>query len=158
MRLRIDLSERRHDLRHDVPVPFASDRFTGYAPERTSEAEPGTDLGAVVKARAVQCALSRVCGMCGMSMSWGNTFVASTEEADDNTFHFPPMHPDCAEFALETYPRLGVPVLGQDRVLAEWAVVVTGGFEIERPVSRHGDTRIKFHANAVTERREVVTG
>lgn len=142
----MDLSERRHDLRYDVPVPFASD--------------PGgpADLGSVVRARAIQCALSRVCGLCGLSMSGGTTFVGSPRDAEDNAFRFPPLHPACAEYALETYPRLGVPVLGQPHLLAEWAVVVTGGFELERPARRGPDMSVVFHPNSVSERRTVTVG
>ncbi len=156
----VDLSERRNDLRHAVPVPFASDPFAGYGVDHRAEPTGPADLGAVVKARAIQCALSRVCGLCGMSLSTGpstgTTFVGSATEAEANTFAFPPMHPDCAEFALATYPSLGVPVLGQQLVRDEWAVVVTGGFELERPTERGAP--VVFHPNSVTARRTVTTG
>jgi hypothetical protein len=88
--------------------------------------------------------------------STGTTFVGSASEAEANTFAFPPMHPDCADFALETYPALGVPVLGQQLVRADWTVVVTGGFELERPTERGAP--VVFHPNAVTEERTVTTG
>jgi hypothetical protein len=151
-----DLSERRHDLRHGLPVPFASDPHAGYGVDHRVTPGGPTDLGAVVKARAIQCALSRVCGLCGLSMSGGTTFVGSTEEAQANAFAFPPMHPRCADLALETYPALAVPVLGQGRVLAEWAVVVTGGFELERPAERGAP--VLFRPNSITERRSVSPG
>ena len=86
----IDLSERRHDLRHDVPVPFASDPFAGYGTDPRLRPTGPADLGGVVKARAIQCALSRVCGLCGLSLATGpaaaTTFVGSVAEADANTF------------------------------------------------------------------------
>jgi hypothetical protein len=152
-----DLSERRHDVRHRVPVPFASDPFAGYGVDHRQQPSGPADLGGIVKARAIQCALSRVCGLCGMSLATGpsasTTFVGSAAEAAGNTFAFPPMHPDCADFALETYPPLGVPVLGQPLVLDEWALVVTGGFELERPAERGAP--VFFHPNSVTERRAV---
>ena len=157
---RVDLSERRHDLRHDVPVPFASDPFTGYGTDHRQQPTGPTDLGAVVKARAIQCALSRVCGLCGLSLAAGpsaaTTFVGSVAEAETNTFAFPPLHPACADYALATYPPLHVPVLGQALVLAEWAVVVTGGFELERPSERGAP--VLFHPNAVTSRETVSPG
>ena len=78
---RVDLSERRHDLRHDVPVPFASDPSAGYGADHRERPTGPTDLGAVVKARAIQCALSRVCGLCGLSLATGpaaaTTFVVA---------------------------------------------------------------------------------
>jgi hypothetical protein len=159
-RLRVDLSERRHDLRHDVPVPFASDPFAGFGSDHRLPATGPVDLGGVVKARAIQCALSRVCGLCGLSLATGpaaaTTFLGSVAEADANTFVFPPVHMDCAELALDTYPALGVPVLGQRLVLAEWAVVVTGGFELERPAERGAP--VLFHPNSVSSRATVTPG
>jgi hypothetical protein len=155
----MDLSERRHDLRHDVPVPFASDPLAGYGVDHRQEPSGPADLGSVVKARAIQCALSRVCSLCGMSLATGpsasTTFVGSAAEAEANTFAFPPMHPDCADFALATYPTLGVPVLGQPLVRSEWAVVVTGGFELERPTERGAP--VLFHPNAVSTTRTLTT-
>ena len=152
----VDLSERRHDLRHAVPVPFASDSFAGYGVDHRQEPGGPADLGAVVKARAIQCALSRVCSLCGLSLSGPTTFVGSVDEAEANTFGFPPMHADCADFSLATFPPLGVPVLGQQLVQQEWAVVVTGGFELERPSERGAP--VLFHPNAVTSTDTVTPG
>jgi hypothetical protein len=156
----VDLSERRHDLRHGVPVPFASDEHSGYSVDRADDTNGSVgpaDLGGVVNARAIQCALSRICGLCGLSMSGVTTFVGSPEEAEQNTFVFPPMHAGCASYALETYPALGVPVLGQPLVTREWVVVETGGFELERPTQRGPDMHVLFHPNSVSDRREVTT-
>ncbi len=151
----VDLSERRHDLRHDVPVPFASDRHAGYGVDHRQEPTGPADLGAVVKARAIQCALSRVCSLCGLSMSGPTTFVGSPQEGEANTFGFPPMHVDCAEFALATYPQLRVPVLGQELVHDDWTVVTTGGFDLERPTERGAP--VLFHPNSVTATETVTT-
>ena len=140
MPLPADLADRPVDPRRGVPVPFVSD------------AEDGTvEIGRVVKKRAIRCALSRICGLCGISLEWGVTFVGSAEEAGANAFHYPPLHRGCAEAALRLYPALGEPVLGQLARVDTWALVVTGGFELERPASRHGDQRVAFHANAVSE-------
>ena len=133
------LAGRPRDSTYDVPVPFAC----------------GEELGPPVKRLVLQCALSRVCGMCGESLSWGVTFVGSPEEAEANAFHFPPLHETCADAALQVYPPLGVPVLGQPVPLDTWALVVTGGFELVRPASRGGDMRVHFTANAVSDRRIV---
>jgi hypothetical protein len=138
------LAERPRAGRYDVPAPFAC------------QADDGTvELGAVVKARVVQCALSRICGLCGLSLSYGVTFLGSPAEAEAGLFHFPPLHRECAEAALELYPPLAVPVLGQQLVLHEWAMVVTGGFELIRPASREGDMRMAFRPNSATEDRRI---
>jgi hypothetical protein len=157
----VDLSERRHDLRHGVPVPFASDEHSGYnvdLADGTAVPAGAGDLGVVVNARAIQCALSRICGLCGLSMSGVTTFVGSPGDAERNTFVFPPMHADCASYALETYPPLGVPVLGQPLVTRDWVVVETGGFELERPAQRGPDMHVLFHPNSVSDRRDVTAG
>lgn len=136
------LAERPRDTTYGVPVPFAC----------------GADgIDVPLKRLVLQCALSRICGLCGRSLSWGVTFVGSPGEADANAFHFPPLHQACAAAALEVYPRLGVPVLGQADPLDEWALVVTGGFELVRPASRQGDMRVSFAANSISERRTVTT-
>ncbi|MGZ4427420.1 MAG: hypothetical protein ACXVXB_08055 [Nocardioidaceae bacterium] len=137
-----DLSERTRDRTYDVPVPFACERDDG---------EP--DLATVVKRRAIQCALSRICGLCGAPLTYGVTLVGSPAEATANAFRFPPLHRECASAALDLYPPLGVPVLGQPAVTHEWALVVTGGFELVRPARRSADMRVEFHPNAVTETR-----
>ena len=41
-------------------------------------------------------------------------------------------------------------------VLAEWAVVVTGGFELERPSERGAP--VLFHPNSVSSRETVTAG
>ena len=48
-----------------------------------------------------QCALSRICGVCGESLARPVAFLGSVEEADRNAFHFPPSHVECAETALD---------------------------------------------------------
>ena len=136
------LADRPRDATYDVPVPFAC----------------GEALGPPQKRLVLQCALSRICGLCGRSLSWGVTFVGSLEEATANAFHFPPLHEACAETALELYPRLGVAVLGHGVRVDEWALVVTGGFELVRPTSRDGDMRVHFSANSVSGRRTVTSG
>ena len=86
------------------------------------------------------------------------TFVGSPEEADANAFHFPPLHPACAEAALAVYPRSASRCSGRRPVRTEWALVVTGGFELVRPASRAGRHAGGLHANSVTERRTVSAG
>ena len=62
------------------------------------------DLG-LDKRKVTQCALSRICGVCGESLARPVAFLGSVEEADRNAFHFPPSHIECAETALEVCGR-----------------------------------------------------
>ena len=51
------------------------------------------DLGLVQAKRLTQCALSRICGVCGESLARPVAFLGSETEAERNEFHFPPTHP-----------------------------------------------------------------
>ncbi len=69
-----------------------------------------------------QCALSRVCGGCAMSLGRPIAFLGTPDEAGRNAFHLPPMHVDCAE-ELRTAE-------GAD---PDWRLVTTAAFEFVRP-------------------------
>jgi hypothetical protein len=137
-----DLADRPRSQEGGVPVPFAC-----------ADEDGGFDVRAVRKRRAIQCALSRICGLCGLSLGWPVAFLGSEEEADANALHFPPLHEACAEAALRVYAPLGRGVLGIDDPPESWVLLTTGGFELERPADRHGDQRVVFHPNSVAERR-----
>jgi hypothetical protein len=137
-----DLADRPRTELGDVPVPFVC------------EAEDGTlDLATVHKRRVIRCALSRICGLCGISLGWPIAFLGSSAEVAANTLRFPPLHQECGEAALTVYAPLGAGVLGIDTAPAEWEMVTTGGFELERPAGRDGDQRVAFRLHAVLGRR-----
>jgi hypothetical protein len=94
------------------------------------------DATGVVKKRAIQCALSRICGSCGQPLTWPVTFVGSAEEAADLMFAFPPLHPSCAVDLLRD--------AADERVM-----VRTGGFDLVRP-TRRGEP-VLFRPNSVIE-------
>jgi hypothetical protein len=132
-----DLADRPRAQERGVPVPFAC------------EGEDGRfDIRSVSKRRAIRCALSRICGLCGISLGWPVAFIGSEAEADGNALHFPPLHEACAEAARRLYPELGEGVLGIPGPPGSWVLVTTGGFEIERPADRRGDQRVVFHPNS----------
>ena len=120
-----------------VPVPFAA----------------GTEAGASVrdldKRRVTQCALSRVCGVCGASLGRPLAFIGSRSELDRMAFHFPASHLACAESLLEAYADLVDPVLGQDTAPADWVLVTTASFEFVRPTRDVGDRRPVFEPHGV---------
>ncbi len=139
------LADRPVDPAYGVPVPFACERDDG-----------PYGLGALNRKRVVQCALSRICGMCGASLENPVVFVGTAEDADRRAFRFPPLHRRCAQAALDLYPGLPGPVLDYPDPGGAWALVVTGGFELERP-ARRGE-RMTFRPNAVTEDRRLPPG
>ena len=93
--------------------------------------------------RVPQCALSRICGMCGETLGRPIAFVGTQLEVDRNAFHFPPLHTDCAELALQWYADLPPNALGigarellgeaMGEAHEEWFIVHTSGFEYLRP-------------------------
>lgn len=136
------------------------------APRRFDELPRDPELGvpvpfACVSAREVdprrvpQCALSRVCGVCGAGLGRPIAFVGSPDEAARNAFHFPPAHVACAEALLAAYDGVAVAVLGQPEPLASWVLVSTAGFEYVRPGRGEADTRPTFQPNSLLEERRV---
>ncbi|HEY6932491.1 MAG TPA: hypothetical protein VI452_03760 [Marmoricola sp.] len=109
------------------------------------------DLG-LDRRRVTQCALSRICGVCGESLARPVAFLGSTAEVARNAFHFPPTHESCAELAVARWGGARA-VLGHDDVPGEWRLVTTSGFEYVRPGAEWTDRRAVFAPNSVIEER-----
>ena len=118
-----------------LPVPFGCG--TG---------EPGSPPSAreLDNRRVTQCALSRICGVCGSGLGRPIAFLGSKAEADRNAFHFPPSHLECAERLLSVYAVVTLPVLGQPSAVDEWVLVSTAAFEFVRPSKEDADRRPTF--------------
>jgi hypothetical protein len=112
------------------------------------------DLG-LDKAKVTQCALSRICGVCGESLDRPVAFLGTEEEDGRNEFHFPPTHVACAEHALSTWSGDWPAALGQSRHPSAWTLVTTSGFEFIRMGRDAVDKRPVFSPNSVLERRPV---
>ena len=125
-----------------LPVPFAC-----------GTPVPGSSVGPTARdlqrSRVIQCALSRVCGVCGASLGRPLTLLGTREEVDRNAFHFPPSHLECATRLVETYLGATSPVLGQPEPVTEWHLLTTGGFEFVRPNRDDVDQRPRFEPNSV---------
>ncbi len=130
------------------PPAGGLDRFLGEIPFASMG-----DLG-LDRRKVTQCALSRICGVCGETLGRPVAFLGSAQEADANAFHFPPTHVRCAELALETWG--GHPAaLGQPAAPETWVVVTTSGFEYVRPTSEWPDRRAVFSPNSILDERRV---
>ncbi len=119
-----------------LPVPFACEDDGG-----------ALNHSAVVKRRAIRCALSRICGICGETLTRPITFFGATAEWEAGLFTFPPTHQSCAQAALEIFVPLGGRHLGQAQPPLQWVLVATGGFDLIRP-TRHGGV-VQFRPNSV---------
>ena len=115
------------------------------------------DLG-LDRRKVAQCALSRICGVCGNSLERPVAFLGSAEEADANAFHFPPTHVACAETALELWGETATASLGYPSAPASWAVVTTAGFEYIRPTGESDDRRPVFAPNSVIDDTRLPAG
>lgn len=126
------------DLATALPLPFVCQDEEGR----------GT-LRELVTARVTQCALSRICALCGTSLDAPPlVFLGTRREEGRNEFAVPPMHAGCAEHAFRVYPAAGAPVLGHEAG-EEWVVIRTGGFDLERPHHRGAGSRPHFVPNAI---------
>lgn len=138
-------SELPRDPELGLPVPFACGTG-GYGAARDGAAPSVRSLDG---RRVTQCALSRVCGVCGAGLGRPIAFLGSRLEADRNAFHFPPAHVGCAEALLASYAGITLPVLGQTEQVREWVVVTTAGFEFVRPATEDLDRRPTFQPNSI---------
>lgn len=110
------------------------------------------EVGDLQRERVVQCALSRVCAVCAMSLDRPLHLVGSAAEADDNAFRLPPVHAACVAVVLDLLgDPLRTPALGHAGE-GPWTVVVTGGFDLVRPTTRTG--LHLFRPNAVVARHD----
>ena len=129
-----------------VPVPFAAGTDVGYGDRPAGARLSVRDLDV---RRVTQCALSRICGVCGAGLGRPLAFVGSQHDADRLAFRFPACHLDCAEALLTSYAGVGEPVLGQDVAPVEWVLVTTASFEFVRPTRQDADRRAVFQPNGV---------
>jgi hypothetical protein len=133
-------AELPKDAELRVPVPFACG--TPAYPGRPDSSGPSART--LDGQRVTQCALSRVCGVCGAGLGRPLAFLGSQEEADRNAFHFPACHLECALGLREALGGLRTPVLGQPELVAAWALVTAPAFEFVRPGSADVDPRPTF--------------
>lgn len=126
-----------------VLVPFACGTDDGYGGS-------GPSVRRLDRRRVTQCALSRICGVCGSGLGRPIAFLGSQLEVDRNGFHFPPAHDDCVRALLDSLADVSVPVLDQDEVV-DWVVVSVAGFEYVRPGRDDLDKRARFEPNSFVE-------
>ncbi|WP_435745520.1 hypothetical protein [Nocardioides sp. SYSU DS0663] len=141
-----EFSELPRDPELGVPVPFAAGTDVGYG-----DRPAGTPVSArsLDKRRVTQCALSRVCGICGAGLGRPLAFVGTRTEVGRNAFHLPPAHVACADALLAAYRGVAEPVLGLDAAPAEWVLSTTASFEFVRPGRDDLDKRPTFQPSAV---------
>ena len=129
-----------------TPVPFACG---------TGDPSEPVSVRTLDHRRVTQCALSRICGVCGSGLGRPIAFLGSPEEEARNAFHFPPAHLECAEQLLAVYAEVRGSVLGQTEPFDEWVIVTTGGFEYVRPRREDVDRRATFEPNSILEERRL---
>lgn len=141
-----DFTELPTDPELGVPVPFAAGTDVGYGDRPAGSPLSARDLD---KRRVTQCALSRICGVCGAGLGRPLAFLGSRRELDRMAFHFPASHLECAEALLAAYTAVTEPLLGQDTGPSDWVVVTTASFEFVRPGKEDLDRRPVFQPNGL---------
>ena len=129
-----------------VPVPFACGTDVGYGDRPAGAALSARELD---KRRVTQCALSRICGVCGRGLGRPLAFLGSRDELDRMAFHFPASHLECAQALLASYADVAEQVLGVDSVPADWVLVTTARFEFVRATREDVDRRPIFQPNGL---------
>lgn len=132
------------DAELGVPVPFAcgtDDEYDGSGAPSARTLE---------KRRVTQCALSRICGVCGAGLGRPIAFLGSSIEVGRNAFHFPSSHVECAQALATAYAGVDEPVLGQDEVVP-WVLVTTASFEFVRANREDLDRRPTFQPHALLD-------
>jgi hypothetical protein len=148
-------SDLPRDPELGLPVPFACGTPAYRARHGGSQRDGSPPSARSLDGRRVtQCALSRVCGVCGAGLGRPIAFLGSRAETDRNAFHFPPAHVECARALVAAYDGITLPVLGQHDRVTEWVLMTTAAFEFVRPASEDLDRRPTFQPVApVVEQR-----
>jgi hypothetical protein len=161
------LADRPVDDEHGLPIPFVNTYDDGTH-----------DFRAPNRRRSIQCALSRLCGMCGLSLEYDIAFLGGPKAAESHSFTDPPMHVACAEAALQLCPHLaahttppeqraGGDAEGKRRLRpgvttadlfagdrpSEWVLFITHNFEIERATAEGGGLVLVFHPGPASAER-----
>ena len=169
-----DLADRPVDEEYGLPVPFVYEFEADQLDGRRYHSR--FDFGAVNRRRSIQCALNRICGMCGTSLEFDIAFLGGPKAAENHSYTDPPMHVACAEAALQLCPHLArhttprsaeesegrrrlrpgvttADLFAADRP-SEWVMLITHNFEIERATAEGGGLVLVFHPGPPeTERR-----
>ncbi|MBW8751564.1 MAG: hypothetical protein JF565_09095 [Propionibacteriales bacterium] len=142
-------AELPRDAELGIPVPFAC------GTDSYGEQQGRPPAASLLDGRRVtQCALSRVCGICGSGLGRPLAFIGSPEEADRNAFHFPASHLSCARLLLDALADVTAPVIGQTEPIESWVLTTTAAFEYVRPGRDDLDRRPTFQPHEVlTETR-----
>ena len=138
--------ELPRDAELGVRVPFACGTDDGYGGS-------GPSVRRLDGRRVTQCALSRVCGVCGAGLGRPIAFLGTRREVDRNAFHFPGSHLACAEALLAEVDGVeqgsAAGLLGQEPTPDSWVLVTTAGFEFVRPGRDDLDRRPTFQPNSL---------
>jgi hypothetical protein len=117
---------------HGVEVPFVCGDDDGSG-----------SLATWNRARVTQCALSRICGVCGAGLDRTLAFLGTSEEESRRAFHLPPLHIRCADALAAAVRQHGVPLPGQAEP-ADLVTLTCAAFEFVRPTSSDPDRRPVF--------------
>lgn len=77
-------------------------------PDWVPSFESPHDFRAVLTERVIECAARRLCGVCGQPLDYWIAFLGGPLSAKNRAYTEPPMHPECARYAVQVCPYMVV--------------------------------------------------
>jgi ferredoxin len=113
------------DDKRKLPIPFIAQREDG-----------SFDFTTINSDNAVACLNYRLCAVCGLEREWWSVFIGGPLSHESHNYQTPPMHEECAEFALALCPFIAI--AGAKRATDNHASGVLGPAQsAEKPESWH---------------------
>lgn len=111
------------DSRRDLPIPYVNQH------------DDGTVEFSVVDGRmAARCALRQLCSACGQRLGRHLAFVGGLRSFQSRFYTDPPMHPDCANYALTACPYLARQTMRPRPDTADTVVPGLAGLDKSLPI------------------------
>ena len=127
-----------------LPVPFACGTDDPYGAPAA-----GPSARTLDKRRVTQCALSRICGVCGTGARPADRLPRHRAGGGPQRLPLPAARTASAPSCSCGVRRAQGALLGQDPAPEEWVVVTTASFEFVRPTREDTDRRPTFEPHAL---------
>jgi len=131
--------------RRKLPVPFTN--------IITESGEP--DFTTIDAQKTVECALLRLCGVCGKKLSYWIAFLGGPQSAESRAYLDPPMHEECARAAVKLCPFIAMPSMARRKTPLTRDSTYPEGWTADRPevfvlyITRKFKCRVPHHDSVI---------
>ena len=73
------------------------------------DAQGKPDFTTIDAAKIMRCINEQVCGLCGVILHGPVAFIGGPNSCEHRNFFDPPMHPACADYAMQVCPHIATP-------------------------------------------------